>query len=326
MAENILNSSSCEFSLIHSSDADFVKSKFCCFRIAYFPIGDFSIIEHWRKKVRTPILMTIAFILTFVLFFVDTFDSFPDLMTTIIVYSVFCFCAICVTFSYLAVIIKGPGYLPYNWSLTHKKKYTWNEMMKSIALYKDQADFAHNCPDRPKRSCFSNDARRYVLRADHLCIWTESWIGINNHRYFVLLCFWSTIYSLINIGFRLWLYIDIFENKRKFQYWYIPGIASIVFLLFEGGFSIFYFLRSFRNLTRNVTMLEQWRNEVKGWDRGCCNNFEEVCGSRKYAVFWPFPFVFCLQPLEDGLYDDDQIDSSIVTDNYIHQGVYSEIA
>lgn len=68
-----------------------------------------------------------------------------------------------------------------------------------------------NHPNIPKRSCFSKDARRFVLRADHFCQLGKSWIGLKNYRYYLLTCFHSFLFSISIMLSRTWLYIGIFR-------------------------------------------------------------------------------------------------------------------
>ena len=83
--------------------------------------------------------------------------------------------------------------------------------MRDIAIYNDQVKLARSSPDRPKRSCFSKDARRFVLRADHFCKLGKSWIGLKNYRYFLLTCFYCFIFSVSIVLSRLWLYTGIYR-------------------------------------------------------------------------------------------------------------------
>jgi hypothetical protein len=65
-----------------------------------------------------------------------------------------------------------------------------------------------------------------------------------------------------------------------------------------------------RNLARNSTAIEVWndRNAVI-YDKGCLENYEEVCGSRSWIACWPVPCCFCFRPLEDGFYHSARIES-----------------
>ncbi|OHT01995.1 DHHC zinc finger domain containing protein [Tritrichomonas foetus] len=301
---------------VGDTEAEYAESRCCCCKVAYFTIGGFIFLGHWRRRLTVPIILSILYLLSFVVFIFDTYGTYPNLYSASLAYFFTGFFFICVIFSYLLVIIKGPGYVPYNWAKTRQRHYTWEESMKSMALYADQAEFARSTLDRPKRSCFSNEARRFVLRADHFCIWAKSWIGLKNHRFFALLCIYSFLYSLSILGFRYWMYKDIITGVSKFKYFYILGIVTVVVLGYFGSLSLFHFIKTIRNLARNVTTLEEWGGRLNEWNRGCCNNFEEVCGSRKYAICWPFPCVWCLEPLEDGFYDEDHNDRSLISEAF----------
>jgi hypothetical protein len=85
--------------------------------------------------------------------------------------------------------------------------------------------------------------------------------------------------------------------------WQIPGVVSVLILMYLIAFSLYHLGFAIRNLARNVTAIELWNERgVAGYDKGCLRNFEEVCGSRVWIGCWMVPCCVCVRPLEDGFY------------------------
>ena len=278
----------------------------CCCRIAYFPAGRFTVCGHWRRRMREPLLVSISFCIIHGIFVFDTFDKFPSLVWQICGLAIPSFFFLCLCFAYFATICKGPGYAPFNWAQSRKTKYTWLEMMQNMAIYQQQVNYAKQS-ERPPRSSFSIDARRYVLRADHFCLWAQTWIGVKNHRHFLLMGWYCFAYMLANIGFRYWWYI---YSVKSFKWWTLFGWATIAALLASGFFAIYHFCVSVKNVVRNVTAVEAYnKRRIQAMNHGCLGNCEEICGTRKCLLCWPLPFIMCFKPLANGYYTELQQDA-----------------
>ena len=304
---------------------DWIDKSICCFKIAYFPVGDFTICEHWRVNFKKPLLCSLFFIASFAVFFIDTSHTinwshpFPSLKLETIAFSIISVVFFFVALSYFLIIFIGPGYMPYNWCVSKQTDYDFETMMSSIAVYKEQMLYGQT-HERPERSSFSTDARRYVLRADHFCWWTQSWIGLKNQRYFLLLTFWFSVYCLLYIGFRYhWAY-DIINECIKgngFDYASIPGWIFVLILIGMFFFSFRLFVVSALNLARNVTLIEKWKMKkankpVTSYTpgRSCLDNCQDVCGPKECIPCWPFPFVY-LRPVPPQY--DYEVDTNVST-------------
>ena len=289
--------------------SEYEPHKCLCFRVAYFPIAKIRVIEHWKINLTMPLISIIFFMVTIGLFIYDTWCTYPTKLMKILSISITCFSFLCGIMSYFLTIGTDPGYLPYNWALTRRNDYTWEEKMSNFAIYKKQCDFVKTA-EKPRRACYSNEARRIVLRADHFCLWTKTWIGMKNHRYFMLLCFWISIYCLCNIGFRYYFWVNLVKNK--FNWRVIFGLVSVFCLLYFCFISSYQFIVAFINLSKNRTMIEVWKGSFDQYDIGCFNNFTEVCGKKSTCILWIFPF-FCIKPVEDGFYRNYSDSLSFVT-------------
>ena len=271
----------------------------CCCRMAQFPEGPFWICGHWRMRLATPIFVILAFLISHGMFVFDTYNLYKNLVWQIVGLTVPSVILFCCAFAYIAALCKGPGYVPYNWHITKKEKYTWKEMMDNMVIYTQQAEYARQAP-RPPRSSFSIDARRFVLRADHYCDWIQSWVGVKNHRQFLLMLWYTFMYMLANLGFRYWWYLDVINN---FKWWKVFGWLTVVFVLYAGFYSLYHFSIAVHHVIKNVTAVEMYNKRYhSSMNKGCLNNCAEICGTKKCLLCWPIPCFMCFKPQESGYY------------------------
>jgi hypothetical protein len=200
------------------------------------------------------------------------------------------------------IIYKGPGYVPYNWGKVQRPRCTWADEMTNMVVYQEQSQIARESV-RPPRSSFTITARRFVLRADHFCIWARSWIGLKNHRYFLLLTFYAFFYMLSYLGFRAVWVLHI-VRLRKWEWIYLIGAVATALITIPGLIGLFHFCRGSRNAIRNATTVEVYKKQIMPeLDHGCIANCEEICGPRWLMPCWIFPCCACFSGLEDGFYD-----------------------
>jgi hypothetical protein len=270
--------------------------KSCCFcQIAYFPSDDITICGHWRRRLRVPIILGFCFLATFSSLIIDIMLTFPTLLWQVIAASIMVLLAILVVISYLSIIIRGPGYLPYNWSLSHRRHFTWQECMNNMVIYSEQEAFARGA-DRPPRASFSIDARRIVLRADHFCRWAQSWIGLMNHRYFLLMTSYVALYAFCYLICRVFWVANL---KEEWNWLILIGLIATLVTVIPGLIALYYFAQATRNLIDGVTAIELFHNRVRprtgdNWIENC----EEICGERKYCCCWWCPCCTWLDPPE----------------------------
>lgn len=278
------------------------KTNLCC-NIAYFPDQDFTMIGHWKKSLLKPLIITFVSMLTLANLVFDLYSSVSSLLTLFVLCNISVIIYFCVFYSYWILIIRGPGYVPFNWDLTRLKQYAWSKEMTSLALYQEQVNYARLAA-RPPRASFSVGARRYVLRADHFCVWTDSWVGYNNQRYFILFTFWTIVYAICWFLFRIEWYLHLF---RPFKWYHLisllimPGVAYIMCFAFH------HFRHGFCNACHNTTVIEKYKKRsVDDFDKGCFGNFSEICGPKACVLCWPIPCC-CLTPTVDGFYSSHEI-------------------
>ena len=268
--------------------------KCCCFNIAYFPKIKSYFINQWEVNCSYPVVVLILFIASFVagiLAAIETFDGAAKIAVIIIFSLIF----VLWFSSYMMAMCRSPGYLPFYWAVERREKYTYEEQMDGIITNDEQFGFA-KCNDRPERGSLSMQARRLVVRADHVCRWISNWVGYKNYRFFYLQLFWTFftfVVFFVICAFEIVDMADHYENTAA-------RIMIFILALPDIGFFIFFmqiFFRHTRYLFHNETTLGEFKKKTEKdkhnyYDIGCCNNIEETCGKCAWC-----PLYLCPIPL-----------------------------
>jgi len=195
--------------------------------------------------------------------------------------------------------LSDPGYLPFNWAQEKKRVFSIEELRNGAAVNDDQFVFAKKS-ERPPRSCFSVNAGYFILRADHYCGWVNNWIGLKNHRYFMISIISTCIYLSMFVFFVLYTTFKKTNTMTRPKFVFVM-MTSVFFLYVIMAQVIF---QTFQ-LSHNYTTLERMKGLPKHYDNGCLESWEEVCGPRKYLPFWCCPI-----PLKPGVSGFDYEDFS----------------
>jgi hypothetical protein len=95
--------------------------------------------------------------------------------------------------SYFAVILEGPGYLPFYYPAMLGRDATDPYGLSGVVTTIPQLRYAKRNPLPPQTRYFKS-ARRIVLRPDHFCHWTGCFVGLKNYKLFFLFNFWALFY------------------------------------------------------------------------------------------------------------------------------------
>lgn len=195
--------------------------------------------------------------------------------------------------SYFCACCRSPGYLPFYWSVEKKEVFTYEQQMDGVCTNDEQKQFAtYNY--RPERGSFSQQARRLVLKADHICKWIANWVGLKNYRYFYQTVLWFLIYFIDWFVVFILVFVRIGQDGWKTR---VGNIGILVCVIPIGGFLIFViiiFRRHTRYTVHNTTTLQQFRLKKNAdkhnyYDLGCWNNCVQVFGPAKCCICWFFP-------------------------------------
>lgn len=188
--------------------------------------------------------------------------------------------------NFLIVHFMHPGFLPWNWALTKKSKYTDDELRDGYGVFTEQRDWCRS-HSKPARSCYSQTYGFIVVRGDHDCVWINNWVGIRNHRYFMLAVYSGSILSFIYTYcvIRLWFLGEIHVHKIIF-YFYAAYFGWGCYV--HTGQAILQTYHTYWNVTQNE-IYKGISSKKSPYNRGCLNNFEEICGTRKFIFLWWLP-------------------------------------
>ncbi|KAH0793430.1 DHHC zinc finger domain containing protein [Histomonas meleagridis] len=267
----------------------------CCGKcnMVYFPAIKRYFCNQWECNPLYPCIVTIFISVSFAFALWGIIDFYTG-GAMIAMITVTSFVYVVWIFAYYEAVCSSPGYLPFYWAVDKRQEYTLEQQWDGVVTNQKQFDFAaYN--GRPERGSFSVQARRLVLKADHICKWISNWVGLKNYRYFFTMVIWMLLYFIM-------FFADFIAVMVKMHNWQTR--ASVIGLIIcaapalgFSGFAIVIFRRHVRYLCRNTTTLQQFKvkklkDKHNYYDLGCCRNIVEVMGPAKYCPIWfcPIPY------------------------------------
>lgn len=281
------------------NDSDFIeippktnyKTIFSFFNIQinYVPSNKRFYLNHWEIHLGYPIGVLYVIFSSYFVILKCIYPNVNWLNRKIIIpLTIF---MILFSYSYLAVIYVGPGYLPYYYPARYSQDKN-EDYLSGLVTTNEQQEFIKR-KKYPTRVRYFRSAQRLVIRPDHLCAWVSSFIGKKNHKLFFLFNMWGVLYiSLFNycILRGLFTIVILFETENRYILFIIVIIYIILglsFLLLTGKFT----LQNIRHITENRTQLEimKGENPTQFKKDSLIKNWEEVFGSRKQWYLWAIP-------------------------------------
>ncbi|KAK8892040.1 hypothetical protein M9Y10_029262 [Tritrichomonas musculus] len=226
----------------------------CCCSFVYFPELKTYFIGQWEIIPWLPLFVYLLAISAFVVITVIGLTVFNRIEIIIILVILFILLFMFL-FNFSLVIFEGPGYYPF--SLVHDNgnpPSVWAGIQTTIEQYSWV-----QLQSRPPRSAFFRTAHRYVIRPDHFCGWTSTWVGKRNFKFFILFNFYGMIYLLlftIYIIRALITFLYPFKLCASFVFSIIYTVLGALFTFMTGNF----FFESFIHSLRNETNWEIWNN------------------------------------------------------------------
>lgn len=283
------------------------RTNYCCCNNAYVINNETKTVflGHWEVTLSFP--FTVCFFIIAGYIIPMTF-IFPNWKTKGVFLAVlFSILFFLFFYSYFRVIIDGPGYLPFYWPMK-RSDHTSTETSLEPVAHDDSSSLLHSddlSPSgvittkrqyywakkrpRPPRCTLSKEARRYVIRPDHICVWTSSWIGKRNYKFFLLFNIWGLIYILFATAV---IIVEMIIQIRSEMASPIIGIY-LIYLFFAflfAGFTGIFACSHTKQMCDNQTTWEIWKKvDPKAYDQGCIKNVEDVCGPISKWYTYPCP-------------------------------------
>lgn len=244
-------------------------------------------INHWHVKFF-PIILIIFLVIASSLTYVFMFR--PKL-----IFSPFYFDIIMITFefmffsSYLVTIFEDPGFLPFYYPIEIENPNSYGkDYLSGIVSTFEQAKYVKSKP-KMNRTHFFKSVGRYVVRPDHYCFWVQQFIAKRNMKTFILfniygtlLCLYNFILALNHTVILVLIKMNVFEALFLMGYMVSAGLLLVL--------TINFMLKGIRNTTRNTTHFEKIHPDKRQYTgNSCCENWEDVFGSRKKFLLWPLP-------------------------------------
>jgi len=265
----------------------------CCGNhMVYFPSIDSYFCNQWEFSFKFPGMVIALIIFAFGAGVWSAFNSMnASTRNTFLIIGVVIF--IIWGFAYFEAMCSSPGFLPWYWAVERREKYSFEEQMGGVITNDEQYEFAFE-NDKPERGSLSKQARRIVLRADHICKWISNWVGLKNYRYFFIQLIWFCImfiYFFAILGFDIYsIFTKGWVNGFQHIVLFIVAIPVVLFFIFF----VIVFFRHVRYLVTNNTTLHELKAERTGdmtnpYDLGCWNNCTETLGPGICCPLWFLP-------------------------------------
>jgi hypothetical protein len=162
----------------------------CCLRAVAIPPTGLLFLGHWEVSLWMPFVVCTLIFTSYVFAMLFIFPHFRAWWLLAILFSanffLFAYC-------YARTIADGPGYFPFHYPVVRDPERVLDEAApllgacelspSGIATTDEQTKWAKGRA-APNRCIFASSARRIVVRPDHFCKWTATWVGKRNHKFF----------------------------------------------------------------------------------------------------------------------------------------------
>jgi hypothetical protein len=273
---------------------------FCGLSLNYVPSLRRYFLNHWEISYCMPLSVLFIIYSSLAVYLTCELAPLPDVFgwgTTLYLIIT----SILFGYSYIATILVGPGYLPFYYPLANPY-HTRDDSLSGMVSNDEQLYYVKNV-SLPTRVHFFKTARRIVVRPDHYCGWTETFIGKKNHKLFFLFNFWGVLYVSVFTVTSIMSVVHLVEHDELI----LQIIICIVYVMLGFSFAIltgsFVFSLLYGisiNQTQFDAMEEKSSHDVvrARYRKGLIANWEEVFGSVNEWYLWLLP-IPAFQPVND---------------------------
>lgn len=258
-------------------------------------------LNHWAVAPTAPVILTVSWFIAFFLKLKAQKYITGHVPAYILVWQFICWTLYLMLYG-LSIVV-GPGYLPWYYK-DELQRYLSNgevDHWSGIVTSEEQKEWANG--EMPPRVRFFSTAKRYVITADHFCVFMGSFVGRRNYKLFFWLHFWGLQTTLT------W-FVAMFQYHSKFRMdtglWItkqvsFEAVVLIIITLIGIYLAVSHVAMMFQCLfvmLTNVTVFDfhyarrqnpkfqlHWRERAKHRRK----NFQYFCGPNVWTWFLPIP-------------------------------------
>ena len=248
--------------------------------LSYCKELDAYFLGHWWVRPKFPIFVITSYNATYLL--AEYFFSISGTMRIIMRGSLF-LSIIC----YVLLLYEGPGYLPYYYPDEYKKLPNGEpDYVSGLSLTFDQRKKMSSIANGlPSFIDYFSCVKSFVIRPDHFCRWAGTFIGVKNHKLFVLFCFYSLIFF---IAFSSVVYRVVIENSFVNTIRIFLFLISFIVILYIGSILIESIIDLFMGRTRLYRV-----KRIDAKNEGSFENFSasaKIVFGKNYPLTWFIPY------------------------------------
>jgi len=142
---------------------------------------------------------------------------------------------------------------------------------------------------KPPRSHYDSVTRRCIVRMDHYCPWVNNTVGLKNHKFFILFCFYIHILCVYGLALIALRYNECITIQKAFIC-SDNGVGGEIMILGTGGIAILFGLFTFLMLCvqiytvlTNRTLIDRLKNTQVNSTTSYSSNLWEVFGDARFG-------------------------------------------